>query len=270
MEEKDEELRLLEARVREMGERTAFEVRATAFLTPREAKYAEIFLRRTGEYARVRFFGGYDTAERVCLFFFPGYVPDMMGDAFASAPVGELLAQTECDCPIGAIRVRGSGYRVLSHRDYLGSLLSLGVEREIVGDILIETDFSAVILVLERMIPFLLSTWDKVANDAVRIERIPLPADGTVVRQTKPVSDTVASARLDCVVAALANLSREAAQSAIRDGRVEVAYECELRPDYNLTVPCVLSVRGVGKFRINEIGDPNRRGRLRLIAEKYI
>ena len=89
-------------------------------------------------------------------------------------------------------------------------------------------------------------------------------------RRFETVSDTVASARLDCVVAALANLSRERAQEAVRSGLCEVEYEVAEVCDMLLEVPCVLSIRGVGKFRLLSLSGPTKKGRLRLMAEKYI
>ena len=84
------------------------------------------------------------------------------------------------------------------------------------------------------------------------------------------ISDTVASARLDCIVAAICSLSREKARAAVISGLVEVNFENETAPDKNLSVPAVVSVRGYGKFRINSVSDVTRKGRLRLDADKYL
>jgi RNA-binding protein YlmH len=80
----------------------------------------------------------------------------------------------------------------------------------------------------------------------------------------------VASARLDCVVASLANLSRDAAQQLIRDGRVDLDYKTEERVDRVVPTPATVSVRGVGKFRVLSLGEQTKKGRYRLSAEKFV
>ena len=84
------------------------------------------------------------------------------------------------------------------------------------------------------------------------------------------VSDTVASARLDGVISSLISVSRERAKEIVLDGAVEVDYEECLRPDKLLTSPCIVTVRGFGKFRINSLVDKTKKGRTRLDADKYV
>lgn len=263
-------MKLLLARVDELCDRA---VRGrfvhTDFLTPRESKYAMEQLRRRGEAHRARLYGGYAAAERCCLLLFPDYVTDAYGEGAEQPSVGELLAMAGEDDPVAAISVRGSGYRTLSHRDYLGSLLSLGLEREVLGDIALDGN-DATVLCMARMVPFLLDNVERIGGDAVRVRQTVLSPDFDGGRTFAPIHDTVASARLDCVVAALCNLSREAAQTAVRDGLVELDYECEMRPDRTLEVPCIISLRGTGKFALRELGTLTKKGRIRLTADKYL
>lgn len=267
----DAALRLLTARLDELCDR-AMRGRFchTDFMTPRERHYAQAHLRRIGQLARARFHGGFDGAERTCLLLFPDYVVEAYGEGgFADAPLADLLMLAGEDDPVTALSVRAGGYRSLSHRDYLGSLLSLGIERDVLGDIVLDGN-DATLLCLARIRSFLLMNVERIGGDGVRVKEITLPPDFDGGRRTMPVSDTVASARLDCVVAALANLSREGAQEVIRDGLVELDYECEERPDHLLHPPCTLSVRGVGKFNVLSLDTLTRKGRIRLLAEKYV
>ena len=268
-EEREEKRRL--ARVEELCHRAVRgEVVFTRFLTPRQARHIRRHLEQTGEVGRARFFGGYTEAERVCLFLFPDYVRELVpGDAWETASVPELLELAGEENPLCALDIRGSGYRTLTHRDYLGSLLALGIDREILGDILVG-EYRAKVICLRHMIEFLRTDLSKIANDVVKVSAAPLPVEGELLRRFAPISDTVASARLDCVVAALANLSREVAQTTIRQGAVELDYEPEERVDVQITPPCVISVRGVGKFCVRSLGDPTRKGRWRLKADRYL
>lgn len=267
MEHNDEQLHRLLARVEELCDRAARgQLTHTDFLTPREQKHAMTTLRRLGQAHRARLYGGYAAAERCCLLLFPDYALDACGE---DADAVTLLAMAGEDDPITALRFRAGGYRTLSHRDYLGSLLSLGLERDVLGDIALDGN-DATVLCLSRMAPYLLTDAERIGGDAVRVCETVLPPDFDGGRTFAPIHETVASPRLDCIVAALTNLSREAAQCAIRDGLVEVDYESELRPDHQPDIPCTLSVRGKGKFIVRELGDTTRKGRIRLLADRYV
>jgi RNA-binding protein YlmH len=242
----------------------------STFLSPREARHAELQLRRRGQWHRARLWGGYPDAERVCLLLFPDYAVDMVEEsAFHSTPVETLLAIADEQDPVIPLDVCGSGYRHLTHRDFLGSLLSLGLERTVLGDIAMRSD-GATVFCAAHIAPFLLSSVERIGGDAVRIKQTTVPPDFDGGRKYQPLRDTVASPRLDCIVAALCNLSRDAAQTAVRSGLVEVDYESEERVDVTVPIPCVISVRGVGKFAVRSLGEANRRGRFPLVADKYV
>ena len=89
-------------------------------------------------------------------------------------------------------------------------------------------------------------------------------------RKTQPIRDTVASPRLDAVVAALCNLSRERARAAVVSGLVEIDFESEERPDRTLSADTTVSVRGFGRYRVTALSDKTKKGRYRLEAEKYV
>ena len=86
----------------------------------------------------------------------------------------------------------------------------------------------------------------------------------------KSVSDTVASARFDCIAAALAGLSRDKAQMLIRAGECTVDWEPCDKCDRIIEPPCVISLRGYGKFRVDDVSTQTKKGRLRMLAQKYI
>ena len=252
---------LLLARVTELRGRAATgELACTPFLTPAEQK--ALSGRMSG--ADLLFFGGYDSAERRRLYFLPPYLCEME-EPYRSELFREMTAQG-----VLAVEVRGSGYRELSHRDFLGALLHLGVERDRIGDVCATAPDRAVLFCDRLMADFFSENLTRVANDAVRVCVTVVPADFDGGRRFQPVSDTVASPRTDAVVAALANLSRERAQALLREGLVEVDYEpCE-RADRTVTAGTVIVIRGCGKFVIRSVSDLTRKGRYRLLADRYL
>lgn len=241
------------------------EVTCTAFLTPREVIVGRRYAAAHGYGQRVVAWGGCADAERARLFFLPEYYEGLVAPSDWPEQLCDAVEQT-----VVAIRIRGSGYRTLSHRDFMGSVLGLGIDRAAVGDIAVIDEREAVVFCGEPVATFLVESLEKVASDTVRVSRVAAGQAVSVPRRFAPISDTVASPRLDCVVAALANLSRERAQEAVRSGLCEVDYEAVEACDAPLEPPCVLSVRGVGKFRLLSLSGPTKKGRLRLTAEKYI
>lgn len=264
---------LLEARIGDALEKCRRgSVAVLSYLSPHGRNRAERELSRRTESARAWFFGGYREAERVCLFLLPDYLLDLLeGPITEYAPdgmegiLGEELTQAVC-----AVRVRGSGYRVLSHRDYLGSILGLGIERDAIGDIAVQNEHEAVVFCAKGMADFLCTALDKVATDTVRCSLYTVDGDFTDGRKYAPVNDTVASARLDCVVAALTGQSREDAQRSVRSGTVEVNFEPEERVDVQVEPPAWISVRGYGRFRLRSFDGETKKGRLRMCAERLI
>ena len=234
-------------------------VAISAFLTPREVHYARQYLTHSSK----SFFcyGGYTGAERQRIYLLPDY-----GEA---DDVGGL-SDYGFDADICALRVIPSGYRALTHRDYMGSVLGLGIERAVIGDIAVYEDGSAVIFCDGVMCDFLAQSLVKVANDKVRTECVSREAVCVPPRRFADIVDTVASSRLDCIVGALCSLSREKAKVAVLTGLVEVDFECEERPDRDVVPPCMISVKGYGRFEVRSVNDKTKKGRYRLSAKKYL
>lgn len=274
----EEGLRLLAARLDDLCDRAARgEVAVSPFLTPREAKYVTRHLVGRMSAGMALLYGGYPAAERVRAIMLPDYMEGMLDPAtLAADPVAMLreagfedLSVTLCDCAL-PLCIKGSGFRELGHRDYLGSVLGLGLERDAIGDIVVTGPCEACLITGKPMGEFLISHLEKVATDAVRAAWAGDGCDLGAARRLQPISDTVASERLDCVVAALCQFSREKAQTAIRSGLVELDYEPVDACDRAVEPPAVISVRGVGKFAVHGFDGMTRRGRIRMTAGKYV
>lgn len=238
------------------------EVTYTAFLTPAE----QHALSRAMPWARseMRTEGGYAAAERARIFFLPPYLLDL-----DEATLADCLADTAEECLI-PLEIQGSGFRELHHKDYLGAVLNLGIERDAIGDLCVTDTHTAVLFCDRVMEKFLCENLTRVANDAVRLSRITLAPDFDGGRKYQQISDTVASPRADGVVAALANLSREKAQTMFREGLVEIDYEPAQKTDQVIEAGCVIVIRGKGKFIIRSLGEQTKKGRIRLLADKYL
>lgn len=257
-----EDARLV-ARARELLARAARGcVTYTAFLTPREQMLLGRELAASRDTCTLA--GGYPAAERQRMVFLPDYL------AFLSLEERETLLAEELAEVLVPLRIQGSGYRVLSHRDYLGAVLSLGISRDAVGDIVLADAHSAVLITDQVIARFLIESLTRVAQDAVRVMRIELPPGFDGGRRFEAMTDTVASPRADAVIAALLHLSRERAQALFTEGRVEVDYEPLTRYDKELAAGATVSVRGFGKFIVRSVSDQTKKGRYRLVADRYV
>lgn len=240
------------------------EIAVSCFLSPKEKKIVMRHIALKGMNGRCLMYGGYAEADRCRAYILPDYI----SDANNFSDIEPYLEGAD----IVSLRILGSGYRKLTHRDYLGSLLGLGIEREVLGDIVFDDseNESAIVFCDAVIADFLICELKKIANDTVKVQKTEIASDFVPKREFAHISDTVASARIDAVVAALCSLSREKAAIAVNAGIVEVDYETETRQDHPIEPPCIVSIRGYGKFRINSVSEQTRRGRFRLNADKYI
>lgn len=255
---------LFAARVTELAARAARgEIAVGDFYNPHEIREASSILERNGYGGSFAFYGGCPGAERARLVALPDYALygfDTPEDAAASAAADD----------VAVLRVAGSGYRELTHRDFMGAILSLGIKRSVVGDIIPDEDMhGAYVFCGADIAPYIAENLTKVASDTVRTFVTELPAGFSAEKKTVPVSDTVASPRADSVVGSLARVSRERAKELIVSGAVEINYDTATKPDAAVRAGDIISIRGTGKFKIVSIDGVTRRGRLRLEAGKY-
>ena len=245
------------------------ELGVSQFLTPKELHIAEEILKRGGVFYFA--YGGYPSAERKRIYLLPDYMEEL---SFAESGVDfeEKISEYGYSVNITLLKITGSGYRRLSHRDFLGAALGLGVERSVMGDIVLldEEGKEAAILCDSAMAEFFLRELTFVANDKVRVTVEQVGNLSIPQKRTETIQDTVASPRLDAVVAALCGLSRDRARGMVEADLVELDFECEARPDKTVTAPSLISVRGYGRYRVLSLSDKTRKGRFRLVAEKFI
>lgn len=238
--------------------------RVSEFFTPRELVLVRRWINSRGIGNNLRICGGYESAERARVYFLCDY---MSCDGEVS--VRELLADYGYEDPTVILRADGSGFRSLSHRDFMGSILSLGIERDVIGDIVVEGEDRAYIFCDCAIAEFISENLKKVARDGVKVARAALPEGDFGQKKYREIRDTVASLRLDCIVASACNMSRDLAKRTVTSGVCEVNYETVDSPDRDVSAGDVFSVRGYGKYKLVSVGELNARGRLRIIIHKY-
>lgn len=229
-------------------------VTSTGFLNENQRALAELLIKEQGNPPH-SFYGGYSDAERRVAMFFPDDAePEEMPDDRTN--------------PLAGIRVTYSGRNAPSHRDFLGALMGCGIKRETVGDILV-SEGSCDIIVLKEVLPYLTSNLTsagrtKLANTVISTRELIIPE-----QEYKLVKDTVASLRLDNVVASGFSISRGKAAEAVNAGKVYLNHlECT-KADKPVSEGDVISVRGMGKFELQQVGHTTKKGRVAISIKRY-
>ena len=270
-----EDFKLLCRKSEELFSRATGDLVSGAFLNPAEQYFLEKYLREKGLMSRAIFFGGAKGAMRKKLFAFPEYVTMLAEDGDLYTAAKSFLGE-DAFGDIVTLKISGGGFRDFTHRDYLGGILSLGLDRAGIGDIAPIDEYSAYVFASRKAAAFLTECdfsadgGIRIAKDKVKITRALLPEGYEIEQKFKSISDTVASERLDCIIAALCNLSRESAKEKILAMDVERNYETAAEISTAVNAGDHISVRGVGKFLIESVNDPTKKGRLRLVAKKFM
>lgn len=156
----------------------------------------------------------------------------------------------------------------LTHRDFLGALMNLGIEREVLGDIRLDGK-TAYLFVVESMAEYIQQNLDKVKHTSVRTVRLSeVPELLSVHPEEREI--LVASKRLDVVIAKVYNLSRSKALDLFREKKVFIGGRTQENNSYSLKDGDVVTVRGFGKFIYEKENYETKKGRLCLTIKEYV
>lgn len=235
--------------------RTAYQRGIAVFSDFLNLNELNIFQSLRGEfsYLETETFGGYELAERQIAVFRP------------EAPV------FYADYPVKCLKITPLNAKFaedLNHRDYLGAVLNLGIDRACLGDILVEED-AAYLFCLERMADFIRDNLIRIRHTSVYVEQVEAE-NFHYEPKYKEVSGTVASVRLDKLLALAFNASRSSLTGLIEGGKVFVNGKLVTSNGYEPKEGDLISVRGMGRFRFRETGGQSKKGREYVILWRYI
>ncbi len=220
------------------------------FLDCRQSKIAKQVLDSL-KFDNYKFFGGYDDAHRLVLGVFPTYTHI-----------------NNIDFPVKGITFTYRKCDILTHRDVLGSLMSLKVARECIGDIII-SEGKTIVFVVDKILPLILENVHKIGKIGVKTEIGFDLSDVALEQKFSDICGTVQSLRADSVVALAISKSREKASSLIKTSGVVIDYEEIFSPSYEMCEGVDFSIRGYGKFLLSSIDGLSRKNRLHITVKKY-
>ncbi len=224
----------------------------TDFLDPYQQKLAESFLKPWDDLTYL-IYGGYPSAERAKIAIMPRF-----------------WLEQSVDLNIKFLHVQASSkFNKVSHGDYLGAILSLGLKRDKVGDIIVEEQ-GATIVVDSLAVSFILSNLSQVKNIMVNVKEISSEEIKVQPEKTKELRGTVASLRLDALTSLGFGYSRSKIVKVIKADQVKLNWQRASDPSLQVKKGDVISLRGRGRIVIEDILGESRKGRIQVLVKKIL
>lgn len=198
-------------------------------------------------------FGGYDHSERQMVAFLP--------DALCY----------EYEYPISVIKISPLQKKfsdTLSHRDYLGAILNLGIERCKMGDILVE-EHSAILFIHQSLERFITEELTRIKHTSV-MASIEDMQSFQYQPKKREIKGSVSSIRLDSLLALAFASSRSKLVAFIESGKVYVNGKLITSNGYQVKENDIVSVRGLGRFRYVETMSQTKKGRYYVTLELFV
>ena len=204
-------------------------------------------------YTKASVFGGYDSAERQMI----AFIPDAL--------------YYEFDFPIKCIHIIPKYPKFaekLTHRDVLGALMNLGIERSCLGDILcLEDDYY--VFCNEKIFPFILESLQKIRHTMVELKEEEEYRHLQSNIQLEEQYDMIASNRIDCIIAKAFHLSRSEAANLLTAEKVFINGKCITNCNQSCENGAIVSVRGKSRFIFEDCNTTSKKGKLRVKFSFY-
>ena len=224
----------------------------TKFLNPHHLHLAQEMLEQVRD-LKYLLYGGYKQAERQRLGVMPDYYIESMVDA-----------------PLSLLDISGQfKFQNVSHRDFLGAILGTGIKRSMVGDLVLYKNGCQAIIAPEIK-DYLINNLEQVHKIGVEVKEITFDQLEVKEQRVKKIKDTVASLRLDSVASSGFGTSRSKMSKLIEQGKVKVNWKVVEDPAYFLADDDLLSMRGRGRVKIDELRGKSRKGRIKLTLKRYL
>lgn len=229
-----------------------FEPRFTQFLDPSQVIKAEKIIR---QYSDVKYYitGGTRDCERKIIIIYPDY----MNKEDIELPITALFFET------------GSKFEKVGHRDILGSVMSLGIKREKIGDIILNDDI-CYLIVYNDISYYIKLNLTKIKHTPVEVDYIDFSLIPSKEEKYREVASTVASLRLDSVIGAGFGESRSGISKEVIAGNVKVNWEEIKDLSYGVKQGDIISLKGKGRIILSDIGSPTKKGRINIIIKRIL
>ncbi len=223
----------------------------TDFLNPHQREIAANIIKQVNKINYLQH-GGYERAERKRIGIFP-----------------DFLFPEHIEVPVSVLKVNGNfNFQSLSHKDFLGAIMALGVKRKKIGDLLVLNEFAQVV-VGDEIKEFINLKLKNVHEVPVEITEIDVEDIEIPTKNTKEIKATVPSMRLDAVASAGFGDSRNKIKRKIKNEKVKLNWKVEKDPAQEIEIDDLISIRKKGRVKVVKDRGLSNRDRIKLLLHRY-
>ena len=235
-------------------------VEYTEFLDMRQRQLLEKILKEI-KYTCYVAFGGYQTAERTVIIFYPSKLEAVFENKdFDYNSVIEVLR----------IKLPNELKGMYTHRNYLGAIIKTGIKREKIGDIITKFE-GADIIVLKDTIKYVLEGLKQLTRfNKAQFEILQLSNLEIEEPKMEKINIIIPSMRTDSIVSEIIRTSRAKATNVIKEEKVFINHELVVKGSKEVKSGDIITIRGKGRFKIGETLNNTKKGNLVIEIEKYI
>lgn len=219
-------------------------IKASEFLSLIKNNYIE---------QKLETFGGYDSSERIVI----GFSPDYMEFKKENFPISII-----------EITYIEKYSKELKHRDFLGSMLGLGVDRSKIGDIIVENN-KAICFVLNEIVNYININLDKVGSTKVKTDIFNINDYNIPKSKYEEKRIIVSSLRIDTILSSAFNIARGKISNFIKSNKAFVNFQIENNVSRNVKENDIITLRGLGRIKIIEIIGRTKKDNIILNITKY-
>ena len=227
-----------------------YDIKATEFLNPFEVKNAIDILNSESD-LKYKVDGGYENAERQLIYIFPYYIEE-----------------DDVESDLRVIQIEGNfKFKAISHRDYLGAVLGLGIRRNKIGDLLLKENV-CYLTVCEEIEEFLVNNLNSIGKSPCKVTVVEDNFE-ELVPNFKEEIILVQSLRIDSIVSKLIRASRNRAQTMIEEGMVLLDYNRVKDKSREVKNQERITISGHGKYVLDKIIGNSKSGKFKVLVKKY-
>ncbi len=200
-----------------------------------------------------RLFPSFEHGERKVFILYPDFLEEINTDEF-----------------VAGLRIYNrSKFKKLNHKDYLGALMSLGIDRNKTGDIYVYDDYADIVL-HNDISDYIMYNLDKIGHNKVETDKIKVDEINFKEQEHVILNITCSSTRLDNVVKHIINKSREIASGMVKNGDVKVNWRIEEKITAEIREHDMISISRYGRFKISKISGMTKSGKYRIEIKHYV
>lgn len=227
-------------------------IKMTKFLTPREQQIVQILINEYDE-INVKFVGGFKEAERKRAIIIPSYLSHSTFD--------DTVVGYEVLYPIRHV--------TFEHRQILGSLTALNIDRSLIGDILVLDSKKIYIAICEEFSSFILQHFTKIGRHSIKLIEQNID-DLQRIENYETNEYIISSMRLDVIVASLMKASRSQVFEYMKQGNVHVNFKVEHNHSYTCQLGDIISIKRYGRYKLLTQKSTTKSGRAVVIIGKTV